>query len=70
MLGQDACAFYNVSHPGLQFISLSNTSDKGVALYTQVTGVVLAEDEGKHIASALGNKKVLPQLHTCVFVQF
>jgi len=27
-------------------------------LYTEFNGVVLAEDEGKHIAEALGNKKV------------
>lgn len=57
IITQDSCAFHNVSTiPS----SLSRSSLTGVqdhVVYKQFNGVVLAEEEGKHIAEALGNKK-------------
>lgn len=72
IITQDSCAFYNVSSPRRLSISyflsaplsgfslcerrlMSTTQDHVV--YKQFNGVVLAEEEGKNIAKALGNKK-------------
>jgi len=57
MISQDVCAFYDVSAMKSTH-SISRYFSQDVALYTEFNGVVLAQDEGKHIAEALGNKKV------------
>lgn len=56
---QDACAFHNVSttartrcYPGRKLTPLQDH-----VVYDSFNGIVLAEEEGKNIAKALGNKK-------------
>jgi ribulose-5-phosphate 4-epimerase/fuculose-1-phosphate aldolase len=61
IITQDACAFYNVrsksDDTSCRMIANLRSQPKDHVVYKQFNGVVLAEEEGKNIAEALGNKK-------------
>ena len=64
MLNQDSCAFYDVSAQIDHHCHVvpDNHRCQDIVLYNQFNGVVLDEDEGKHIAETLGTKKVISGL--------
>jgi len=66
MLTQDTCAFYTVSAQNRDY-SLNcslNFEYQDHVLYDNFKGVVLDVEEGQHIASVLGSKKVIfPIIH-------
>jgi ribulose-5-phosphate 4-epimerase/fuculose-1-phosphate aldolase len=55
---QDSCVFYN-DYVLYEYYSLCNAGLQFLTIDRTFAGVVLASEEGKHIAKALGNRKAV-----------